>query len=147
MAQLYVFRSRVNLPIVFHIPLDMKGVKDMKGERQKPPNIHQHIINFIFPRQVDGSDWLHKTYLQIIMFIGLDIEHQQCITTRTTRLSRTPSGRPAARPQSPRAISQVREKTLRPHGIRFYAHSTEVPKRGSHLLSHRVRGDQRRLSQ
>ena len=26
------------------------------GERQKPPNILQHIINFIFPRQVDCSD-------------------------------------------------------------------------------------------
>ena len=31
---------------------------------------------------------------------------------------------------------------LRPHGIRFYAHSTEVPKRGSQLLFHRVWGDQ-----
>ena len=85
------------------------GGGSLKGERQKPPNIHQHIINFIFPRQIDGSDQLHKTYLQIIMFIGLDIEYQQCTTPRTTRLSQTPSGRPAARPQSPRAISQVRE--------------------------------------
>ena len=32
------------------------GGGSLKGERLKPPNIHQHIINFIFPRQVDGSD-------------------------------------------------------------------------------------------
>ena len=28
----------------------------LKGERQKPPNTHQHIVNFIFPRRIDGSD-------------------------------------------------------------------------------------------
>ena len=28
----------------------------LKGELQKPPNNQQHIINFVFPRQVDGSD-------------------------------------------------------------------------------------------
>ena len=53
------------------------------------------------------------------MFIGLDIEHQQFTTPRTTRLSQTPSGRPAARPQSPRAISQVREKRYDRMGFGF----------------------------
>ena len=53
------------------------------------------------------------------MFIGLDIEHQQCTTPRTTRLSQTPSRRPAARPQSPRAISQVREKRYDRMGFGF----------------------------
>ena len=90
----------------------------LKGGRQKPPNIHQHIINFIFSRQVDGSDQLHKTSLQIIMFIVLDIEYQQCTTPRT-RLSRTPSGRPAAHPQLPRAISLVREKRYDRMGFGF----------------------------
>ena len=95
------------------------GGSCLKGEWQKPPNIHQHIINFIFPRQIDGSDQFHKTSLQIIMFIGLDIEYQQCTTPRTTRLSQTPSGRPAARPLSPRAISQVREKRYDLMGFGF----------------------------
>ena len=126
--------QRVSLSCV---PVEMGGGL-LKGERQKPPNIHQHIINFIFPRQVDGSGSLHKTSLQIIMFIGLDIEYQRCTTSRTTCLSQTPSGRPVARPQSPRAISQVREKRM---GFGFM--HTELPERGSHLLSHRVRGDQR----
>ena len=53
------------------------------------------------------------------MFIGLDIEHQQCTTPRTTRLSQTPSGRPAAHLQSPRAISQVREKRYDRMGFGF----------------------------
>ena len=78
------------------------------------------------------------------MFIDLDIEYQRCTTLRTTRLSQTPSGRPVARPLSPRAISQVREKRYDRMGFGFM--HTEVPKRSSHLLSHRVRGDQRRLS-
>ena len=95
------------------------GGGSLKGERHKPPNIHQHIINFIFPHQVDGSDSLHKTSLQIIMFIGLDIEYQQCTTPRTTRLSQTPSIRPAAYPLSPRAISQVREKRYDRMGFGF----------------------------
>ena len=54
-----------------------------------------------------------------MMFIGLDIEHQQCTTPRTTRLSQTPSGRPVARPQSPRAISQVGEKCYDRMGFGF----------------------------
>ena len=37
-------------------PVWEMGGGSLKGERLKPPNIHQHIINFIFPRQVDGSD-------------------------------------------------------------------------------------------
>ena len=98
--------------------MDMGG-GSLKGERQRPPNIHQHIINFIFPRQVDDSDSLHKTSLQIIMFIGLDFEYQQCTTPRTTRLSQTPSGRPAARPQSPRAILQVQENRYDRMGFGF----------------------------
>ena len=53
------------------------------------------------------------------MFIGLDIEYQQCTTPRTTRLSQTLSGRLAARPQSPRAISQVREKSYDRMGFGF----------------------------
>ena len=53
------------------------------------------------------------------MFIGLDIEHQQCTTPRMTRLSQTPSGRPVAHPQSPRAISQVGEKCYDRMGFVF----------------------------
>ena len=53
------------------------------------------------------------------MFIGLDIEHQQCTTPRMTRLSQTQSGRSAARPQSPRTISQVLEKRYDRMGFGF----------------------------
>ena len=91
------------------------GGGSLKGERQKPPNIHQLHLS-PSGRRFRST---HKTYLQIIMFIGLDIEHQQCTTPRTTRLSQTPSGRPAARPQSPRAISQVREKRYDRMGFGF----------------------------
>ena len=39
------------------------------------PTFTNILITSFFPRQVDGSDWLHKTPLQFIVFIGLDTKH------------------------------------------------------------------------
>ena len=49
------------------------------------PTFTNLLITSFFPRHVDGSDWLHKTPLQFIVFIGLDTKHWQCTTPRTTR--------------------------------------------------------------